>query len=221
MVDGRRVQGGGRARVGRALFDMHPDKAPSPYGLSALIYQKFWDVVGGDVTDAVVRVLNEDAPLEAWNDTLASYAALKLDMSKAYDRVEWKFLQQMIIRLGFEGLFRGVKIAPTSPSVSHMFFADDSLVFFRATMEAGARVKECLSIYEKASGQLVNYDKSTLSFSPNTHLLLMDTTKNILTIPVFQQHDLYLGLPTKSFRSKRLQFKYLTDRVIKRIQGWG
>lgn len=119
------------------------------------------------------------------------------------------------------GFFRGEKIAPTSPSMSHLFFANDSLVFFRATMEEGARVKECLYLYEKASGKLINYDKSPLSFSPNTHLMFMDTIKNILTTPVVQQHELYLGLPMVSLRSKRLQFKYLVDRVVQRIQGWG
>ncbi|XP_075491149.1 uncharacterized protein LOC142529488 [Primulina tabacum] len=118
------------------------------------------------------------------------------------------------------GLFRGVKIAPTCPSVCHLFFADDSLVFFRATIQEGARVKECLSLYEKASGQLINYDKSAVSFSPNSSPALMDTIKTILTIPVVHQHDLYLGLPTISMWSKRLQFNYLCERVVKRIQGW-
>lgn len=51
---------------------MNHDKASGPEGLSTLFYQKFWNVVGTDVTETVLRVLNEGASLEARNDTLVT-----------------------------------------------------------------------------------------------------------------------------------------------------
>ncbi|XP_073019284.1 uncharacterized protein [Primulina eburnea] len=63
-----------------------------------------------------------------------------------------------------KGLFKGVKISSASPSVSHLFFADDSLV--RTTMEEGAHLKECLSLYGRLSEKLINYDKSASPLVP-------------------------------------------------------
>ncbi|KAK6147624.1 hypothetical protein DH2020_018536 [Rehmannia glutinosa] len=58
-------------------------------------------------------------------------------------------------------------------------------------------------------------------FFPNTKQEIIDQIKAKLTIPVTQSHEVYLGLPTFSMRSKRVQFQYLRDRILKKIQGWG
>ena len=51
----------------------------------------------------------------------SGYMALKLDMSKAYDRVEWSFLEKMILHLGFSDSFVSI-IMSCIKSVSNAVF---------------------------------------------------------------------------------------------------
>lgn len=102
-----------------------------------------------------------------------------------------------------------------------MFFADESLLFFRAKMANCLAVHNCLLSYEKASGRLINLEKSSFSFSPNTNEQLAEKIKSVLAIPMVHTHEMYLCLPDVSKRSKKFQFRYLVERVVKQIQGWG
>ena len=55
--------------VKTALFQMRPTKAPKPDGMNALFYQKFWHVVGNDVTNVVLDFLNTGNMLPEINYT--------------------------------------------------------------------------------------------------------------------------------------------------------
>lgn len=48
---------------------LHPTKAPGPDGLSAVFFHTFWEIVGRDVTEFCLNVLNGDGRLEAVNET--------------------------------------------------------------------------------------------------------------------------------------------------------
>lgn len=38
--------------VREAIFSMHPDKSPGPDGMNPTLFQKFWSIVGDDVSSA-------------------------------------------------------------------------------------------------------------------------------------------------------------------------
>lgn len=89
----------------------------------------------------------------------------------------------------------GVKVCRDAPSVSHLLFADDSLILMKADASNAACLKNCLYSYCASSGQLVSDGKSSIYFSPNTtvdHRVEVCTALNIMTEALT---DKYVGLP--------------------------
>jgi len=142
------------------------------------------------------------------------YVALKLDISKAYDRMDWRYLMVVLNKMGFHhcwihwmrmcvepvdysllvngeqvgpiipgrglrqkdplspylfiicaeglsslirdaetrGVLTGTKVCRQAPSVSHLLFADDCFLFFKANTEHAHVMKDILSTYELTSG---------------------------------------------------------------------
>ncbi|CAL9026779.1 unnamed protein product [Prunus brigantina] len=66
-----------------------------------------------------------------------------------------------ISKLVNEGELAGIKMARGAPILSHIFFADDSLFFFKAEESNCACLKKILQEYCLASGQEINFQKSS------------------------------------------------------------
>ncbi|KAL0347683.1 UNVERIFIED_CONTAM: hypothetical protein Scaly_1784300 [Sesamum calycinum] len=127
---------------------------------------------------------------------------LILDLSKAYDRVEWIFLERVLTHLSHllvkaesRGELRGVAISRQGPRVSHLLFADDTLIFCRASGEAMYYVKHVLKEFEAASRMVVNLEKLEIAFSRNISERQKEDLARILKVRVVEKHAIYLGLP--------------------------
>ncbi|XP_031116517.1 uncharacterized protein LOC116020174 [Ipomoea triloba] len=210
------------------------------------------------------------------------WCALKLDMAKAYDKMEWPFLKEIMSRMGFhngfidlvmncvttvrykvgvngdltdyivptcglrqgdplspylfilcaeglshlllgavrQGLVSQCSVARGAPGISHLFFADDSLLFFKATLQEAESVKSCLVKYERLSGQSVNFGKSCIVFSRNTMEPLRNSVAAVFNVQQSGNVGRYLGLPMGVGRNKREIFSYIEAKLQHRLGGW-
>jgi hypothetical protein len=207
---------------------------------------------------------------------------LKLDMEKAFDKMEWPFILSIMKKLGFHSIWiswietcissshfsilinessfgnfspgrglrqrdplspflfilgsevlsrllqreetlgniKGMKIARSNPAIHHLLFADDLLLFGKATISEACSFKLCLDKYCLWLGQTINASKSSIRFSKNSN---PTTTSNILSIfpyKVNPQSSTYLGLPIMIGKSKKAAFQGIMDKVNSKIEGW-
>ena len=102
----------------------------------------------------------------------------------------------------------------------HLFFADDSLLFCKASSQECQKLVEILKLHKDASGQKINVDKSYVFFSHNTPQQLRVEGLNILRPMQGSRHNKYLGLPTLIGKSKNEVFVEIKEKVGKKLTGW-
>jgi hypothetical protein len=100
------------------------------------------------------------------------------------------------------------------------FFANDSIIFCRASRTECSVIQHLLALYERASGQKINGVKTALFFSKNTSQETREAIAAIFGTSQSIQFEKYLGLPPMMGRSKKRAFNDIKDRIWKRLQGW-
>ena len=115
---------------------------------------------------------------------------------------------------------KGIHSCRGGVRISHLLFADDSLLFCEAKLSETRQLMDILALYEAASSQAINRQKTTLFFSPNTSRREREEIQNLLGAQVMNNCEKYLGLPMVGGKSKVGTFKEVQERITKRVLGW-
>lgn len=102
-------------------------------------------------------------------------------------------LNAILREAAMKGDIHGFSICRNGPKLTYLFFANDFLLFCRASLAKCEKIQEFLAFYEEALGQIINKDKTTLFFSKNTDAKTIKDIKLSLNVPTIQHYEKYLG----------------------------
>ncbi|CAK9184327.1 unnamed protein product [Ilex paraguariensis] len=104
--------------------------------------------------------------------------------------------------------------------VSHLLFADDTLVFMRGTKRSVLNVLKYIGEYESCSGQKVNKSKSAMYCSKRISVARRNSLSSLVGIPIRKCPFSYLGCPIIRGRVKFCYFEDIMRTFRSRIEGW-
>ena len=92
------------------------------------------------------------------------------------------------------GQMGGLVVCRNGPKLSHLFFADDSLIFCRASLEECNALQRVLLFYKSASGQQLNHAKTSLFFSSNRPRQIQEEIKDRFGAQFIKQYEKWLEI---------------------------
>ena len=129
-------------------------------------------------------------------------------------------LSALINKVARNQALHGISVCCGSLRVTHLLFADDSLLFCQANGQECRKLIEILVLYGEVSGQVINTDKSSVFFSQNTPQATKDEVLHFIGPMQDTRHTKYLGLPSLIGKSKTQIFAAIKERVGKKLTGW-
>ncbi|XP_019231592.1 PREDICTED: uncharacterized protein LOC109212408 [Nicotiana attenuata] len=127
-----------------AVFGLNGDSAGGPDGFNGQFFHNCWDIVGEDVVAmagfvkgrSIVEnvLLKQEIVTYIRLRTKASpNVIIKLEMTKAYDRLSWIFLAKVMRRMGFDERFIGIVFGTISNNWYSVLINGQPHGFFKST----------------------------------------------------------------------------------------
>ena len=119
-----------------------------------------------------------------------------------------------------EGKWKPIKLSRRGPPLSHLFCADDLILFVEASESQIVAVMACLDLLCNSSGQKISLNKSNIFFSPGVEKTLVTKIIAAAKIQSSSMLDKYLGTPSITGCAHTRIFSSILDRLGGRLEGW-
>ncbi|XP_056847414.1 uncharacterized protein LOC108829345 [Raphanus sativus] len=210
-----------------ALFAMHPEKAPGPDGMTALFYQKFWDIVKDDLTLMVNKFLTEGIMPDGLNETnicLIPKTTKPSDMAQfrpiSLCNVSYKIISKVQCQR-LKKVLPGLISETQSAFVAGRQISDNIMIaqeMFPALRTKPSGRNKRMAIKTDMSKA---YDRMEWSFiEARINATTRQEIKDVLGIQNDGGMGTYLGIPEDISGLKCKLFAYLKDKLMHRVNGW-
>lgn len=129
-------------------------------------------------------------------------------------------LGELITREVQNGNWIPCQISKGGPRVSHLFFADDVLLFAKAKPSQVQLIANILKKFCMVSGLKVSLEKSRAFASKGVGRRRKEKITSITQITFTQQLGKYLGFKMLHGRPKKQDFEDVVDRVTSKLASW-
>lgn len=128
-------------------------------------------------------------------------------------------LSHMIQKAVADKKRKPIKIGRKSPPISHLFFADDLILFAEASKSQIDVIMEYLNDFCAISGQVISPAKEKKFVSPNFHKLTAREICARCQIPLTADLGKYLGVPLIHKRVSKTTYYHILEKVQDRLAG--
>lgn len=104
--------------------------------------------------------------------------------------------------------------------ISHLFYADDMLIFTNGRLRSLQRLKNLMGKYEEAAGQKINLSKSAFYVSKRITRGRLSCIQRLTGCMVKRLPFKYLGAPVHKGHCRIEYFSEIVDRFTARVEGW-
>ena len=207
--------------------------------LLKLDFQRAYDTINLDSLDIVLKEMGFDDKWRKWIRACLTTARVSILINGAPSKpfkmrrglrqgdplspylfvLMAEVLNRMLTKAVEQELFRGIQVGSQNVTLSHLQFADDTILFCEPKLEYLKHIENILYSFQCFSGLTVNYEKSAITAIGKEDEWTARAA-NMLKCKVVHLPIIYLGIPLGANMNNKASWQPIVDRIQQRLAAW-